>query len=236
MVDIGEAVTYPTESDDFAVTILIGGGLTILSFLIVPAILVTGYIVSVLRARYDGQPAPPSFGDWETLLMDGLKASAIGLVYMLVPLLVGGVLVGGSVLALATESRSGAALGFGGIFGSFLLMGVLSVIFGYIAAAGVLNFAHRGSIADGFDFERIGTLATSGDYVVAWAAVIGISIVISVINGMLNFVPILGSIAGIFVAFYGQMVMARLLADGYIDTFDLETSPTPSTPTRAEQM
>lgn len=236
MVDIAEAVSYPTESDDYLKTILIGGVLTILSFLVVPIILVTGYLVSIAKARYDGQSAPPVFDDWETLLIDGLKATVIGLVYMLVPLLVAGVLIGGSLVAIATGSRSGAALGLGGLFGAFLLTTVLFLIFGYVAAAAVLNFAHEDSISAGFDFERITTLVTSGDYLVAWVAVIAVNIVVGIINGILGIVPILGSIAGLFIAFYGQMVGAHLWADGYINTFSLESTSGSEAPTRTETM
>lgn len=223
MVDIEAAVMYPTESDDALKTLAIGGVLLLLSFLVVPAVLAYGYIVSVVRARYDGQTTPPSFGDWETLFVDGLKAMVIGFVYMLVPVVVAFVTVGGAMLALLTGSRAGGAAAVGSLVTGLLLTVVLGLVFGYLAVAAVLNFVHEGSLAAGFDVGRITTLATSGDYLVAWAATIGVSIVLSIISGALNFVPILGSIAAVFVGFYGQVVMAHLWADGYIDTFELES-------------
>jgi len=223
MVDIEAAALYPTESDDVVKIVLIGGVLMLLSFLIVPALLAYGYIISVIRSRYDGEPVPPSFGDWEALLMDGLKAVVIGFVYMLVPMLVAFITIGGTVLAAVSGGRAGGAAAFGGLVTGFLLVLVLGLLFGYIAVAGVLNFAHEGSIGAGFDFDRITTLATSGDYIVAWAAAIGVSIAVSVVSGALNFVPVLGQIASVFVAFYGQMVMAYLWADGYTSTFDVES-------------
>ncbi len=223
MVDIETAATYPAESDDVVQIILIGGVLMLFSFLVVPAVLAYGYVVGVIRSRYDGEPAPPSFGDWETLFVDGLKAVVIGLVYMLVPLAVVVVTVGGAILAAVTGGEAGGAAALGGIVTGLLLSFVLTLVFGYIAVAGVLNFAHEGSIAAGFDVGRIATLATSGDYLLAWAAAIGVSIVLSFVGGALNFVPILGQIAAVFVGFYGQLVMAYLWAEGYTATFDLES-------------
>lgn len=221
MVDIEAAATYPMESDDVVEIVLIGGVLLLFSWLVVPALLAYGYVISAIQSRYEGEAAPPSFEDWETLLVDGAKAVAIGLVYMVVPLLVGIITIGGAILAAVSGGRAGGAAAFGGIVTGFLLTTVLALVFGYIAAAGVLNFAHEGSIRAGFDFDRITTLATSGDYIVAWAATIGVSIVISVVSGALGFVPILGQIASVFVAFYGQLVMAYLWADGYTATFDV---------------
>ena len=48
---------------------------------------------------------PTSDDDWSELLLDGLKAALVGLVFMVVPLAVGAVTVGGSLLTLATGTR-----------------------------------------------------------------------------------------------------------------------------------
>ncbi len=83
MESIDDALTYPMEDDDWTVTVLIGGGLSLLSFLIVPAILVYGYLVQAIRKRADGATQPPGFEDWGELLVDGVKAWLIGIEYML---------------------------------------------------------------------------------------------------------------------------------------------------------
>ncbi len=74
MESTDDALTYPMEDDDWTVTVLIGGGLSLLSFLIVPAILVYGYLVQAIRKRADGATQPPGFEDWGELLVDGVKA------------------------------------------------------------------------------------------------------------------------------------------------------------------
>lgn len=220
MVEIAEAVTYPTESEESVKIILIGGILSLLSFLIIPAILLYGYIIQVIRARFDEAPEPPAFDDWGTLLTDGIQSLVIGIVYLLVPLVVGGVTVGGSIAAIATGTRSGGAAGFGGLIIGFLLSAVLGLVFSYLAVAAILNFAHEGDLSAGFDFEAIKTLVLSSDYAVAWVTAIAVFIIASIVVGMLNIIPLLGGIVGAFVFFYAQLVAAYLWADGFTKTME----------------
>ncbi|MEF8856268.1 MAG: DUF4013 domain-containing protein, partial [Haloplanus sp.] len=95
-IDLGWVVTYPMNSDDWVKTVLIGGVLTLLSVFIVPAFLVYGYVLRVLRAGMAGEEEPPVFDDWGTLLREGVLAFVVVLVYQLIPLLVMAVTVGGS--------------------------------------------------------------------------------------------------------------------------------------------
>lgn len=60
---IEELLRYPTGREDWARTVLIGGALTLLAFLVVPAILVSGYALSVVRHRVEGHEEPPAFSD-----------------------------------------------------------------------------------------------------------------------------------------------------------------------------
>jgi hypothetical protein len=65
-----EALEFPFESDDWLQTVLIGGVLPLLSFLILPGILVNGYLLRAVRAGVQGDETPPKFGDWTDLLVD----------------------------------------------------------------------------------------------------------------------------------------------------------------------
>lgn len=220
MVDIGDSLTYPMESEQWIKTILIGGILSIFGFLIIPLVLVYGYIIQVLRARYDGQPEPPEFGDWGGLLSDGLKAVVIGVVYLLIPGIVGAVTVGGSMLAFLTGTEAGVATGFAGLFGGFIISFILGLVFGYIAVAAVLNFAHKGEIGAGFEFGTIKELISSREYAFAWLAAVGVFIGMSVISGFLNMIPLLGMIVSAFLFFYAQIVAAYLWADGFTEVIE----------------
>lgn len=215
MTSIADAITYPTEDDEWLKTVLIGGVLSIFGFLLIPTILVYGYVVRVLRHSLAGEAAPPRFDDWGGLLVDGLKAAVVGFVYMLIPAAVGAVAVGGSLAAIATGSRSGAAAGLGALALGALLTFVLALLFGYVAVVAVVNFAHEGDLGAGFDVGTIKHVALSGDYAVPWALSVAVFVGAGLVVGVLNVVPILGTLVGAFVLFYAQVAAARLWADGY---------------------
>lgn len=215
------AFTYPTDRDDWIKTLLIGGVLTFLGFLLIPLFVVYGYLVRSIRDSVEGESEPPAFDDWGTLLVEGLQAWLIGLVYMLIPLVVAAVTVGASIVALATGGRVGTGVGLAGLFGGLALSAVLALVFGYVAVAAVVNFAHEGRFGAGFDLGRLRAVALDVDYAIAWV----VSIVGFVVAGVVAGIPVIGFVLGPFVAFYAAVVAARLWAGGYVDA--LETADVP---------
>ncbi|WP_348613072.1 DUF4013 domain-containing protein [Halobaculum rarum] len=217
MPQISDAVTYPTEHDDWVTTILIGGVLSTFGFLLLPLLPVYGYVVRVIRHSLEDDPRPPTFGDWEELVVDGAKAILVGAVYMLIPGIVGVVTVGGSMVAIATGTRGGAATGIAGLVVGGLLTAVLSLLFGYVAVAAVVAFADEQRVGAAFDLDVLKPVVLSGAYATAWAFSVAVFIGASVLVGVLNGIPILGAVIGAFVFFYAQVVAARLWAGGYVD-------------------
>jgi hypothetical protein len=207
------------------VTVLIGGGSLIFSFLIVPLFFVSGYLVRALRAGMEGASEPPVFDDWGELLTEGLVAAVIGFIYQLVPLIVFVVFVGGSFLALLSGSDAGAGLGFLGFFGGLFVAWILSLVFGYVGLAGVANYAKEGSFGAGFDFDVIVDVVTSVDYLVSWAFVVALNIVVGVITGLLGIVPILGPLVGVFISFYALIIAGWLWGDGFAEALGTGTDP-----------
>ena len=137
---ISESITYLRNSDEVVKTVLIGGVLLILSFLLIPAFVVSGYLVRVLQQTMDGNDEAPVFEDGERLLVDGLKAFAITLVYGLVPAIVGVVFVGGG-MAAAFSGDAGALIGGASIFVGSLLALALGLAAWYVIPAATANFA-----------------------------------------------------------------------------------------------
>ncbi|MFC6787091.1 DUF4013 domain-containing protein [Halobaculum halobium] len=217
MSQISDAVTYPTEHDDWVKTILIGGVLSAFGFLLLPLLPVYGYIVRVIRHTLEEDPRPPTFGDWEELVVDGAKAVVVGVVYMLVPGIVGAIAVGGSIVAIATGTRSATAAGLAGLAVGALLTVVLSLVFGYVAVAAVVAFADERRVGAAFDVGILKPVVLSGEYATAWALSIAVFLAAGVLVGVLNGIPILGAVVGAFVFFYAQVVAARLWAGGYTD-------------------
>lgn len=215
MTSISDALTYPTEHEDWLKTILIGGVLSFLGFLLLPLLPVYGYVVRAIRRSLEGDPQPPIFDEWGELFTDGLQALVIGIVYMLIPLLVGAITVGGSLLSVLTGTRGGVAAGLAGFAVGALIVLVLSLIFGYLAVAALVNFARTGEFGAAFDFGTLREVAFDGEYAVAWLLSVAVFIGAGVVSSVLNFIPIIGTVISAFVFFYAQIVAAPLWASGY---------------------
>jgi hypothetical protein len=220
MVSIEDALTYPTESDDWIVTVLIGGIMSILSFLIIPAFIVYGYLVRAIQANLEGEPEPPTFGDWGDLIVDGIKVMVVTLVYMIIPMIVFAVTVGTAILAILTGTEGGAAAGAGTIIVGSLATLVLALVFGYFAVVGIVNFAKEDSFGAAFDVETIKSVGLDGEFAVPWLISVGVFVGISVVVGVLNVIPGLGALLGAFLNFYGLIVASTLWADGFVAATD----------------
>jgi hypothetical protein len=214
-IDIETTAKYPLASDDWIKTVGIGGVLTLFSFLLVPILPVYGYLVRVLRAGMDDSPEPPVFDNWGELVREGVVAFVVILVYQLIPLVVFAVTVGGSVAAMATGSRAGAGLGIAGLIGGITVSGILALVFGYFGLVGLGNFARKGTLGSAFDVSLITDVALSREYAVPWLYGVGFVLVAGVVTSLLNVVPVLGAIVGVFVVFYSQICAFKLWGMGF---------------------
>lgn len=215
MTSIEDALTYPTESDDWITTVAIGGVMLLLSVFIIPAFIAYGYLGRAIQANLDGEPEPPTFGDWGDLVMDGIKLMVVGFVYMLVPLVVMFVTVGTAVAALLTGTGSGAAAGIGTLLVGFLVSSVLALVFGYFAVVGIVNMVSEDRFGAAFDVETLREVGLDGDFAVPWLLAVGVFVGVSVITGILNVIPFLGALVGVFLNFYALIVASRLWAEGF---------------------
>lgn len=210
---IEDAFTYPTARDDWIKTIIIGGILTFLGFLLIPLFIVYGYVVRSIKSSIDGDNSPPAFSDWGGLIVDGIQAFVIGIIYLLIPIIVAFVTIGGAIAAMASGTEAGAVGGMFGFFGGLTITFVLSLIFSYLAVAGIVNFAQVGRFGAAFDVDAVTTMAFNADYAIAWLVSVGVFFVAGIVAG----IPFIGFIIGPFVSFYAAVVGARLWAGGYLD-------------------
>ncbi|MFB6301881.1 MAG: DUF4013 domain-containing protein [Haloferacaceae archaeon] len=202
-----DALSFPTRSDDWVGTMLIGGALSLLGFLILPAILVYGYLVRVARAGATGAE-PPSFTDWGDLLVDGVKVFALGLgasLVVLVPLAVAAA-VGGAVAGV-TGSRTFAGVV---VLGFLFVLTVAALVVGYFLPAALANFAIEDSLAAAFDVETVVDGALTGEYATAWLFALVVGIVGNLVGGLLTLI-----LVGFVVLFYAQVVSAYLFGRGF---------------------
>jgi len=214
MDSLESIATYPTNRDNWITTVLIGGVLLLLGFLLVPLVFVYGYVVRVIKDTSEGDSEPPAFGDWGELFVDGLKAWLIGLVYLLVPLVVGIVTIGAALTDIATDGNAGVEIG--SLVAGIFLSSVLALVFGYIGTAGIVNFARENRVGAAFDFGVLCEIVFHRDYAVAWL----MSILVFIVSGFVGAIPVIGWFLGPFVSFYAMMIAGNLWASGVSAALD----------------
>lgn len=226
---LSEALEFPFEGDDWLQTVLIGGVLSLFSFLILPGILVNGYLLRLVRAGVNGDDTPPKFGEWIALLVDGVLVWVVQFVYAAVPTFLL-VLVMGSFTVVTDVSTStgpdpaaspdGALLGgvVGGLVAIVLVLLVLAAV--YLMPAALANYARTGDFTDAFALRTVAAGAFSSEYLLAIVLVVVVSIVLGLIGSLLTLV-----LVGVFVLFYLQMVVYHLFGQGFARGLDLENTP-----------
>lgn len=220
MESIEAVLRYPTEREDWVATVLIGGALTLFSFLVIPGIVVTGYVVAALRGRVAGEPAPPAWGDWGDLLVDGLKAWVVAAVYGVVPTLVAVAVFGSSLAAMASGSDLGVAVGVLGLgFGSLFWL-VLALVFFYPLPASLANLAVTGRLGGAFDIDTVRAVVATRAYAVPWLWGLAVLVLAGFVGGAVNAVPLIGWVLGAVFLFYVDVVLAALWGDGFAEGLD----------------
>lgn len=192
---IGDAISYPTERDDWLKTILIGGVLSLISFFIIPAFIIAGYQVRVLRYAATDEQAPPTFGDWGDLIVDGLKLFLIVIAYIFI---IEAVLF----IGLMMESVVGTVIA--------LVALLLLLVATYLLPVALTNFALTGSIGDAFDISTITDAGFTSEYFIALVLAVVVGFVFNIVA---SFAMIL-LFAGVFVMFYAIIVVCYLIGQG----------------------
>jgi hypothetical protein len=211
---LSDALNYPRNSDSAVKTIVIGGLLGLLSFLILPIFFTFGYAMRVIRSVSADESEAPEFSDWERLGVDGLKALAITLAYSILPMLVLAATVGtaifGTFFAAGGNSRAGFAAGGLAMVGGFVAL-VLWLALWYVAPAGLVAFARSGRIGDAFAFGDLKPTLTSSQYLTGWALALGVLIAAGIVVSILNSI-VIGIVLAPFVNFYALVVVMFIYA------------------------
>ena len=215
--EITAALRYPWDDGDAGVTIVVGGILTLLSPLIVPAVLVLGYGLRVVEAVLDGEPSPPSFADPGDLFVRGLKGAVVAVAYVVVPLAVGAAILTAAAGAFGVRfpgglPTAGGAVAAGGIvlIAAFLLVG-LALLVAYLAPAALVHLARTRRLGAAFAVDDVRGLATADAYAASWLLAAAVFALAGVVLAVLNAAAV-GVIVSGFVTFYALVAMASLYA------------------------
>lgn len=213
------ALRYPWNDGDSGTTLVVGGILTLLGPLLVPAFLVLGYTLRVVECELADADEPPRFEDWGALLVDGIKAAVAMVAYLLVPMVVAAFVLAAVAGAAGFRFRGGVptltnAAAVGGLFLAIaLLLAGLLLVVTYLAPAALVHLARTRRIGAAFAVEDVRELASADAYGSAWLLSVAVFAANAVVLLVLNAAGV-GVILSGFLSFYAFVSMARLYADG----------------------
>ena len=216
---LSDALSFPRQSEDWLPTLLVGGILVLLSPLILPALVVQGYLVRVLGQAAENGQTPPSFTDWGGLLVDGLKLLVVNLVYGVVITVPAVLLLGSLLIAIPSApvpvepgSTPPAPSGGSGL-GLLVVFALLAVLLlAYLLPAAFANLAIEGRLGAGFHLRTIAAGAFTTEYASAWLLALFVGFLGSLVGSLLTFV-----VVGVFVLFYVQVVLYYLVGRGFAE-------------------
>ncbi|MFC4544157.1 DUF4013 domain-containing protein [Halosolutus amylolyticus] len=203
-----DSLSYPMRGDWIG-RILIGGVLTALSVLLIPAFLIMGYYVRVLERTIGGSEDPPEFDEWGELFVDGLKATVIAFVYSVVPTVAYLFVVFGLIGAGGAIGGDGGGLLAGvGLMTMLLIVPLMFVIY-YLVPAALANFASEGTLGAAFDFDALKPVLLSSDYVVAILMPFVVGVALNIVGFILG-ITVIGLLLVPFVSFYAYISIFRM--------------------------
>jgi hypothetical protein len=200
-VDINRAFRYVFEDKEWITKLLIAIVMSILSFLILPAFILQGYLVTIVRRvmRLDSVPLP-EWADYGKLLKDGFFVTVAQIIWtlpFLVILFIGvGATIGFGGLAEVSEGLATA-----GAMGSFILVFCLAFLFAiallFITPALYIQYAIKDDFGTMFRFGEIFDIIRNhlADILVAFLVTVAAAFAFSLVTGVLAIIPCLGWIA-----------------------------------------
>jgi len=208
-MDIVENIKYPTTDSEWIKKILIGGIL-----LIIPIInfIIGGYYIKTLRGSIEGKPGLPEWDDWGDLFITGLMVAIIGLIYMLIPLIVLFVSIGG-VITAAISSGDFSVGSISAIVGGSLFSVVLMLIVFLVLPMALSIYAKEDSIGAAFRIGEILSRIKSipGDYIISIIVLYALLFIVNLVAA----IPILGWVIVIFANFYIVLVASKMFGEVY---------------------
>ena len=189
----------------------------IISSIIFP--LIMGYTLRIMR----GVSPAPEPEDYLGMFIDGIKMLIIGIVYMIIPCIIGALVFSlsggfGTLTMLMTDvSNPGAYIGMllGTLGISFLIFFIVMFIFSLFEIIGMVQFARTGSMGAAFAFseilERIGKIG----WVSYLIALILLGVIFFIIYGILSLIPVIGWLLTLILMPYLSIVGARFYSALY---------------------
>jgi hypothetical protein len=188
-LDIGRSLTYMFEEEDWIAKFLIAVGMVLLSILILPYLILQGYLIEIIRRVGRNQTTVlPAWTNWGDYLKDGLFAALALFVYTIPAILPACCMA--FFAAAFTDQQTGELSGFGvlAICCISSLVIILSLLIYLVYFAGLIRYAETGEFASFFQFGRLWAYVRENGSNYAYAILI-----IVIANIIAGFIPILGT-------------------------------------------
>lgn len=212
MIDqITEAIAITREGDAATERAVIGGVLVLLSPLVVPAVVLVGYLLRVLLAGVRGAGTLPDIHEWKELGRDGAEATAVIVAFGVPFYIVAAGLIGMAVVLDLYVLTSIAVPTLAVLIVALLLLPVLT----YPVPAALAGLGIGGDISDAFDRDRLKKILTTKEYrdgiVAGWVLLFGGAIV----GGVLSVV-----LVGFAIIFVAHVAAFYIFGQSFTDAAD----------------
>lgn len=226
-MDINKAFRFVIEDTQWIKKVLIGALLTVFSFLIVPVLILSGYLIKIMRQVMNGEwDGLPEWDEWGELLKDGFFVTVAQLIYTLpfiLLMIIGGLATSGFA-AVAGDDAAGLIAGGG--FLLFCLMIIVAIAFLFLTPAIMIQYAIKDDFAACFRFGEIMDIIRNNlsDILIVFLVTVAAGVVLSMITGIASATVILIPVAilismafGPYISFvtahlYGQ-IAAKILGN-----------------------
>ncbi len=199
-MDVNKSFRYVMDDKQWLSKLLIGVLMSILAFLIVPALILQGYLVKVIRHVMGGNwDSLPEWYDWGKLLKDGFFVTVAQFIYTLpfIILMFLGMAATGGVASLSDGSDVAALATTGGGLILFCLIILFAVAFLFLTPAILIQYAIKDEFPACFRLGEVADIIRNhmADILIAFLVTVVAGIVLSLLFGILAIIPCLGWIA-----------------------------------------
>jgi len=216
-MEIGESIKYPTTDNDWIKKVVIGG---ILGMIPIVNFIVQGYYLKILKGSIENKSGMPEWEDWGNLFIKGLIVFIISIIYMLIPIIVISISVGGAILAAVSGGTEAMIAAIGAAAGGLLIAFILMLISLLLLPMALAIYAKEESFGSAFRFGEIinRIFSNFGSYILVYLVIIVLGIIVGIITGILNIIPYLGMVIAIFANFYIVAVAANMFGEVYTNS------------------
>jgi hypothetical protein len=205
-MDVGKAITFFRDDEQWVGKIIIAAVFAFLSFLLVPIPLVIGYSIGIGRNVMNHLEKPlPEWTNFGKLFMDGLYVLIAQIVYTL-PFWIIACIGFAATVGFGSLSEMSEEAAASGILATFGVTGCLALIFALalvvISPAIFIQYLRTEDFGAMFRFREVFQIvqANVGDILVTVAVSIAAGVVLSLLTGVLSIIPCLGWIAGVIIS------------------------------------